>query len=53
MVAWIRVGLLAVCVAAPWGARAESLRCSGGIAGEGDSRLSVAFKCGLPLMTQS
>jgi len=53
MVAWIRVGLLAVCVAAPWAARAESLRCSGGIAGEGDSRLSLVYKCGQPLLKET
>ena len=34
-------------------ADAESLRCSGGIAAEGDSRLSVAFKCGQPLLKDS
>jgi hypothetical protein len=31
-------------------ARAESLRCSGGIAAEGDSRLSVFYKCGEPVL---
>ena len=30
--------------------RAESLRCNGNIASEGDSRLSVAFKCGQPML---
>ena len=34
-------------------ASAESLRCSGGIAAEGDSRISVAFKCGQPLLKDS
>ena len=34
-------------------AHAESLRCSGGIAAEGDSRLSVAYKCGPPLLKDS
>ena len=29
---------------------AESLRCTGGIANEGDTRLSVAYKCGQPLL---
>jgi hypothetical protein len=33
--------------------QAESLRCSGGIAAEGDSRLSVAAKCGQPLLKDS
>ena len=50
MVAWIRVGLWAALALAASGVRAESLRCSGGIAAEGDSRLSVAHKCGQPLM---
>ena len=30
---------------------AESLRCPGGIVAEGDSRLSVAYKCGQPVLT--
>lgn len=34
-------------------ARAESLRCSGGSVAEGDSRLSVAYKCGPPLLADS
>ncbi|RZT93589.1 DUF2845 domain-containing protein [Rivibacter subsaxonicus] len=34
-------------------ARAESLRCAGGLASEGDSRLAVAFKCGQPLLKDS
>jgi hypothetical protein len=34
-------------------AQAESLRCAGGIATEGDSRLSVAYKCGQPVLTDS
>lgn len=31
-------------------AKAESLQCNGHIASEGDSRLSVAYKCGQPLL---
>jgi hypothetical protein len=31
-------------------ARAESLRCNGSIAAEGDTRLSVLYKCGQPLL---
>lgn len=31
-------------------AKAESLRCSGGIADEGDSRIAVLYKCGQPLL---
>jgi hypothetical protein len=34
-------------------ASAESLRCSGGSVAEGDSRVSVAFKCGQPLVKDS
>jgi len=33
--------------------RAESLRCNGSSAGEGDSRLSVLYKCGQPLLRDS
>lgn len=29
---------------------AETLRCTGGIASEGDTRISVAYKCGQPLL---
>lgn len=32
------------------GVAAESLRCPGGIASEGDSRLSLIYKCGEPLL---
>lgn len=34
-------------------ARAESLRCNGASAAEGDSRLSVLYKCGQPVLTDS
>lgn len=57
MAAWNRIGLRAGLWAAlslcALDARAESLRCSGGIAGEGDSRLSVVHKCGQPLLKDS
>jgi hypothetical protein len=53
MHAWIRAGLLVALALLPWAARAESLRCSGGIASEGDSRLSVVYKCGQPMMRDS
>jgi hypothetical protein len=38
-----------------WGtpAHAESLRCAGGIAAEGDSRLSLLAKCGQPVLADS
>jgi hypothetical protein len=53
MAAWVRLALLAALALGSLGARAESLRCSGGIAGEGDSRLSVFHKCGQPLLRDS
>ena len=34
-------------------AHAESLRCEGGIVTEGDSRLSVIYKCGQPKLVDS
>ena len=34
-------------------AQAESLRCPGGIVAEGDSRLSVIYKCGPPQLADS
>jgi hypothetical protein len=37
----------------PLPASAESLRCSGGIVAEGDSRVSVSYKCGQPLAKDS
>lgn len=40
---------------APWprAAHAESLRCAGGIVAEGDSRVSVIFKCGQPVLADT
>lgn len=32
---------------------AETLRCNGAIASEGDSRLSVLYKCGQPLLADT
>ena len=32
---------------------AESLRCAGGIASEGDSRLSLIYKCGAPRLADA
>jgi peptidoglycan/xylan/chitin deacetylase (PgdA/CDA1 family) len=43
--------LLWLACAAP--ARAESLRCPGGIAAEGDSRLSLVAKCGMPVLSDT
>lgn len=42
------VGVLACATA-----RAESLRCNGSSAAEGDSRVSVLYKCGKPLLADS
>lgn len=50
LVRWI---LTAAVVALGMPAAAESLRCSGGIASEGDSRLAVVYKCGEPLLKDS
>lgn len=43
----------ALCAAAALPAQAESLRCEGAIASEGDSKLSVLYKCGQPLLADS
>lgn len=44
---------LAVAIGLPCIASAESLRCAGGIAAEGDSRLSVIYKCGQPTLADT
>jgi hypothetical protein len=44
-------GLLMALASVP--AAAESLRCPGGLVAEGDSRLSVFYKCGQPLLMDS
>ena len=49
----IRVAFVLCVLALPFAAHAESLRCQGGIAAEGDSRLSVVYKCGQPLLVDS
>jgi hypothetical protein len=49
-----RVALLPFVLLLPFGAtQAESLRCPGGIASEGDSRLSLVYKCGQPQLADS
>ena len=50
MVFFIRALLVALFALLCASARAESLRCNGQIASEGDSRLSVLYKCGEPLL---
>lgn len=47
------VGTAALIVLAAAPAQAESLRCNGSSAGEGDSRLALLHKCGPPLLAQS
>jgi len=47
------LGLILALPLAPAPARAESLRCNGQSTGEGDSRLSVLYKCGQPLAKDS
>jgi Protein of unknown function (DUF2845) len=50
----LAAGLLAAVVAGGAGSvRAESLRCHGHSAAEGDSRLSVLYKCGEPVLRDS
>jgi hypothetical protein len=50
----VRAALLSSVVGLCCGsAQAESLRCPGGIASEGDSRLSVIYKCGPPQLVDS
>lgn len=49
----VHLALAAVAALSCLPAQAESLRCSGGIAAEGDSRLSVVHKCGQPILTDS
>jgi hypothetical protein len=45
----VAIGVTAFCQTA----QAESLRCTNGIAAEGDSRVAVAFKCGPPRLQDS
>lgn len=46
------LGAVALALAGP-AAHAESLRCNGSSAAEGDSRVSVLYKCGRPLLADS
>ena len=47
---WCLAGVVAVLAAS---VHAESLRCNGYITEVGDSRLSLLYKCGLPLLADS
>jgi hypothetical protein len=49
----IRLGLCAALSMLSGAAAAETLRCGGASAAEGDSRLSVYYKCGQPLLKDS
>lgn len=51
MIAVTRVCIAAALALLSLSASSESLRCNGSIAAEGDSRLSVFYKCGQPLLT--
>ena len=42
----------ALCLPASW-AGAETLRCNGYIAAEGDSKLAVLYKCGQPVLAET
>jgi len=44
--------LLAACLALPLAARADSLRCDGGIVSVGDSKLDLIGKCGAPALKE-
>jgi len=44
--------LLAATLALPLGARADSLRCDGGIVSAGDSKLDLIGKCGAPALKE-
>ena len=46
----LRIAAAMTLAACACSARAESLRCSGGISEVGDSRLAVLYRCGEPLL---
>lgn len=49
----LRLALVLLVALTGSGARAESLRCNGSSATEGDSRLAVLYKCGQPVLADS
>jgi hypothetical protein len=49
----LAAGLVILCILSSARASAESLRCNGHSATEGDSRLSVLYKCGEPILKDS
>jgi len=48
----LAVALLAALLAAPAPARAQSIRCDGGLVAVGDSKLDLLGKCGLPTLRE-
>jgi hypothetical protein len=50
MHAWLPICVVTLIAVHAAPTRAESLRCNGQSATEGDTRLSVLFKCGQPLL---
>lgn len=53
MNALLRAAAIALGLCAVSAAHAESLRCNGASAAEGDSKLSVLYKCGQPLLADA
>ncbi|MBK6009502.1 DUF2845 domain-containing protein [Ramlibacter ginsenosidimutans] len=53
MPALLRFALIVALLALGRVAHAENLRCNGAIASEGDSKVSVLYKCGQPLLMDS
>ncbi len=53
MNALLRAALALLGLACLPAAHAESLRCNGASAAEGDSKLSVLYKCGRPVLAES
>lgn len=49
----VGAGVLLALTGMPGPVRAESLRCAGGIAAEGESRLSLVAKCGQPVLSDT
>ena len=49
----LKLACVTVLLGLPGLAAAESLRCTGGIVAEGDSRMSVIYKCGQPVLADT
>lgn len=50
---FLSVACTIIAAGLPCLASSESLRCAGGIVSEGDSRLSVIYKCGQPQLAET